>query len=156
MDEDNDDGLGGRSRDRRDVTQANRWSRPLCALDPVRLAAAPVPDEVMAEIRLARSLESSYAARDRAYRRIDKLVRGLEEAEVDALDAFLANPDAGQAMLDGWIDRLVKDGDPVVEAWVEGHPGTDRQRLRTLVRNVKSGKGTRDALRAALAESLEG
>lgn len=154
MDEDNDDGLGGRGRDRREASRANRWSRPLCALDAVLLAAAPLPEDIRVAIRLAQAIAASYPARDRQYRRIDKLVRSLDEAEVTAIDAFLLNPEVGYVALDDWLDRLVRDGDPVLDAWIALHPTADRQQLRTLARNVRAGKGARDSLREALAASL--
>jgi ribosome-associated protein len=153
MDEDNDDGLGGRGRDRREAARANRWSRPLCALDAVQLAAAPVPEDIRVAIRLAQAIAASYPARDRQYRRIDKLVRSLDEPEVLAIDRFLENPDAGYTELDDWLERVLS-GDAGIDAWVALHPTADRQKLRTLARNVRSGKGARDSLRIALAASL--
>lgn len=152
MDEDNDDGLGGRTRDRREVTRANRWSRPLAALDAVQLASAPLPEDLRVAVRLAQAIAASYPARDRQYRRIDKLVRELEEEEIAAIDTFLADPNVGYAELDGWCDRLVRDGDKGIDDWVALHPDSDRQRLRTLARNAR--KGGVAALRTALAESL--
>jgi ribosome-associated protein len=159
MDEDNDDGLGGRTRDRRVFTSANRWSRPLCALDAVQLAGAPLSDELRDAVRHGQAIAASYPARDRQYRRIDKLIRGLDDEAIAAIDRFLADPDAGYAELDAWCDRLVRDGDPVLDEWVALHPDTDRQRVRTLARNARSkrryaGQDARQALRTALAASL--
>src|SRR5688500_2860559 len=97
MDEDNDDGLGGRTRDRRVFTSANRWSRPLCALDAVQLAGAPLTDELRDAVRLAQAIAASFPARDRQYRRIDKLIRGMEPEAIAAIDTFLTDPDVGYA-----------------------------------------------------------
>ncbi|MEQ1507465.1 MAG: DUF615 domain-containing protein, partial [Myxococcota bacterium] len=96
MDEDNDDGLGGRTRDRRELTAANRWARPLCALSLVELAAAPLPEDLRDAVLLGRSI-TSYRARDRQYQRIDKLVRDLDDELVAAIDAYLADPSGGWA-----------------------------------------------------------
>ena len=154
MDEDNDDGLGGRARDRREAAQANRWSRPLCALDTEQIAAAPLTEELRGAIRLCLAIAASYPARDRQYRRIDKLVRSLDEPDVLAIDRFLEAPESGYAELDGWTERVLSEGDPGIDAWVALHPTADRQKLRTLVRNIRSGKGARDVLRGELAASL--
>lgn len=150
IDEEHDDGLGGRSRDRRAVTAANRWAGPLCALDPVQLAAAPLPDEVREAVVLHRAIPT-YRARNRQAQRIDKLVRSLDDDEIAALDAFLANPEVAHAEVDRWCDRLVRDGDAALAEWVALHPDTDRQRLRQLVRNARDGSPER---RRALREAL--
>lgn len=154
MDEDNDDGLGGRSRDRREVTLANRWSRPLCALTELQLQLAPLPDEVREAVALARMLQDSttraYRARDRQYQRIDKLIRSLPDEEIAAIDAWLAQPDEG-SWLQSWVDRLVAEGDEALQAWMDEHPDADRQQLRTLARRVRKDP----AARAALLEALK-
>src|SRR5688500_3545102 len=139
MDEDNDDGLGGRTRDRRAFTSANRWGEALCALDAVQLAAAPLADDLRDAVRLGQAVAASYPARNRQHRRIDKLVRGLDDPEIAAIDAFLEDPSAGYQELDGWCDRLVRDGDPAIDAWITLHPDVERQRLRTLARNARTG-----------------
>jgi ribosome-associated protein len=149
MDEDNDDGLGGRSRDRREVTEANRWARPLCALTEAELRAAPLPDPIREAVELGRAIRS-YRARDRQYQRIDKLVRLLEPRALARLDAFLADPveapDPGEVA----ADALLAGGDEALQAWVEAHPGADRQRLRSLLRQARRDGGARAALVAAL------
>lgn len=170
VDEDNDDGLGGRSRDRRAVTEANRWALPLVQLDPVELAAAPIPEAIRDEVRLGRALtatdgnprpgvasrtpKASYRARDRQYQRIDKLVRSLDEEEIAAVDAFLADPSVAWSALDGWVDRMVQDLDPALDAWLALHPGADRQRLRALARRARAGGAARGALLRALETDL--
>src|SRR5262245_6200281 len=132
MDEQHDDGLGGRSRDRREVTEANRWARPLCALGPVELAAAPIPDEVRAAVRAGWTTREGRAL-NRQHQRIDKLVRSLDPEEIARLDAFLADPGAIDRAVDRCCDRLVSDGDPALDALIVANPDLDRQRLRTLV-----------------------
>ncbi|MBA2320625.1 MAG: DUF615 domain-containing protein [Deltaproteobacteria bacterium] len=143
LDEDNDDGLGGRFRDRQAVTAANRWARPLTALDPVAWSVAPVPDAVRDEVDLARQLTAieKWLARDRSYRRIDKLVRELEEEEIAAIDAFLANPgqatEARDAEAGSWKSRLLTEGEPAIRAFAEAHPELELQRVRQVVRNAR-------------------
>jgi ribosome-associated protein len=151
MDEEHDDGLGGRSRDRREVTEANRWAKPLCALSPAELAAAPVPEQVREQVRVANATREG-RARNREHQRIDKLIRALDEGEVAEIDAFLADPGAGRRVLEGWVLRLVEDGDAALDLLLEVNPGADRQRLRTLTRNARKGG---DKARAALLDALE-
>ena len=150
IDEEHDDGLGGRSRDRREVTAANRWAGPLCALDAVQLAAAPLPEEVREAVELHRSIPT-HRAKNRQAQRIDKLVRILDEDQIAAIDAFLANPAVAHAEADAWVDRLVREGDAALDEWIALHPEADRQQLRRLARNARDGSPERrEALRDAL------
>lgn len=152
MNEDNDDGLGGRSRDRRETTEANRWSRPLRALEPLQIVAAPMPEELRDVVRAAKAITSGRAS-NREDQRIDKMVRALEEDEIEALDAFLGAPPTVESLLEAWADRLVGEGDPAIDAWMARWPGGDRQRLRTLARNARGGDPARArSLEAALRD----
>jgi ribosome-associated protein len=154
MDEDNDDGLGGRSRDRRELTAANRWGRPLCALSEAQLRAAPLPEEIREAARLGRELAAGpskgYRARDRQYDLIDKLVRSLEDPEIEAIDQFLAAPSDGREQLARWADRLISEGDAALQEWMAEHPASDRQQLRNLARQARSKPESREALLDAL------
>lgn len=160
LDEDNDDGLGGRSRDRREVTAANRWARPLAALDPVAWSVAPVNAAVRAEVELVRALSAkeTWLARDRSFRRIDKLVRELEEEEIAAIDAFLANPGqataARDAEIDAWRVRLLEEGEPAIRDLGAACAALDVQRLRQVVRNARK-PDAGDRARRQLDEMLQ-
>ena len=152
IDEDHDDGLGGRSRTRREVTEGNRWAKVLCALRPAQLAAAPIPDEIREEVALHGRLTSA-RARNRQARLVDKLVRQLEPERVAELDRFLADPDRASAEIDRWCDRIVAEGDAALDAFLALHPSADRQRLRQLARNARGAPGRRRALREALEQA---
>lgn len=138
MDEDHDDGLGGRSRTRREVTEANRWGKALHALSDAQFAAAPLPPEVRAEADVSRRA-TSFRARDRAIMRVDALLRDMDDAEVAELDAFLADPPSLRQHPETakWFDRLVSEGDGAVSELVAAYPGVPVQRLRQLVRNAR-------------------
>src|SRR5688572_21950060 len=125
MDEKHDDGLGGRSRDRREFSAANRWARPLCKLLPLEFEAAPLTDDVREAAALARSMKDLKALA-RQYQRIDKLVRLQEDDVIAAIDAFLAEPTTARpvvaavsAELENWCDRLIADGDAAIATWME-------------------------------------
>lgn len=155
MDQDNDDGLGGRSRTRREVTEANRWGRALHGLDEAQFAAAPIPPEVRAEADLARRA-TAFRARDRAIARVDALVRDLDEGQVLRLDEFLAAPPAlgAHPSTISWLSRLVETGDVAVRELIELHREVDGQRLRQLVRNLRR-PDPPARTRAALVELLD-
>ena len=145
QDEQNDDGLGGRYKDRQAHPAANRWAHPIAALDDVQLAALRLPDWIDEEVHLARKLVEAvnYLARERSLARIDKLVHELEEDEIARIDAFLLNPGRANRERDlrvaHWRQRLVDQGEPAVRAFGEKFPEADVQRLRQVVRTLRKG-----------------
>ncbi len=145
QDEQNDDGLGGRYKDRQAHTAANRWAAPLVALDDVQLAAIKLPEWIDEEVRLAKTLVEAmnYLARERSLARIDKLVHMLEEEEIARIDAFLVDPGRANRergmRVDHWRNRLMEDGEPAVRAFGEKFADADVQRLRQVVRNIRKG-----------------
>lgn len=153
MDEDHDDGLGGRSRDRREFTEDNRWAVPLCRLTPAQLAAAPIPEAIREVVREAVAVgdaASAGRARNRLHQRVDKLVRLLDESEVLELDTYLEDPEVGDRAVEAWCDDLIRDGDPALDTLIAANPSADRQRFRTLARNARRRPADRAPLRAAL------
>lgn len=153
QDEDHDDGLGGRSRDRREFTENNqRWAARLMELSEVDLVHPTVPEVVREELVVARNA-TSYRARNRSIRRVDMLVSLMADEEIEELEEFLDAPRAAvHPEITGWLIRLRDDGAAVTEL-LEQHPDLEVQRLRQLARNL--GKpALRDKARAALIEML--
>jgi ribosome-associated protein len=144
QDQDNDDGLGGRSRDRREFAEGNqRWARRLADLPDEVAVKAPLPEVVRDELVLARRLDANAEragrARNRSLRRIDMLISGLEPEEIAAIDRFLDAPplDADDPRIEAWYDRLLDAGDDAVGALAEAFPAADLQQLRQILRNTK-------------------
>jgi ribosome-associated protein len=152
MDEDNDDGLGGRSRYRREVSARWRWGERLSALDPEVLAWLPASD-VLREAVLEGARTESPNARKRQIAFIDRLIREGTDDERDAIVTFLEDPDAvlraRDAELEATIDTLIA-GDDALTDWIDDHPDADAQRVRTLVRNARKDATRRAALKKAL------
>jgi ribosome-associated protein len=139
QDEDHDDGLGGRSRDRREFAQDNqRWARRMVALEPAVFAHLPLLEVIVDEVALARTLKDG-RARNRSLRRIDMLVSGLTPEEVARVDAFLDTPplDADEPRIEAWFERLLREGDEAVSALAAEFPNADLQQLRQMLRNTK-------------------
>ena len=74
---------------------------------------------------------------------IGKLMRGLDEAVIDAARAALAQQHRGPAQeaaalhaAERWRDRLIAD-DGAIGEWIEAHPDADAQQLRALVRQTR-------------------
>jgi ribosome-associated protein len=138
QDQQNDDGLGGRSRDRREFAQDNqRWGLPLFALADEVLHKAPIPALVREELAVARSLGVG-RARNRSIRRVDMLVSHLDDEEIAAIDAFLKRPpDADDPRLERWFGPLLREGDAAVERFRLDHPEVELQGLRQILRNAR-------------------
>jgi ribosome-associated protein len=152
MDEDNDDGLGGRSRTRREVSERWRWGEQLVKLELDVLAYFPGSD-VLKEAVLDGARTDSPIARRRQVAFIDRLIREGTDEERDAIVAFLANPAKGlraaQRAFDADVERILAD-DAALTQWFTDHPGADAQRVRTLVRNARKDRAKLPALREAL------
>lgn len=157
MDEDNDDGLGGRSRRRREVTATARFAADLIKLPDWHLAEVPLPDHVREAVDEGRRIGSPIA-RKRQLGFIDGLLRALELEEQQAIAVAIRAPKRAkrqqQDRIGGWRRRLLDEGDEAVEALLSERPELDRQRVRQLVRNAK--KGAVKPLDDLIAGELEG
>ncbi len=153
QDEDHDDGLGGRTRDRREFTEFHQGrAQRLLELPELRLVHPAVPEVVRRELVVARNA-TSHRARNRSVRRADLLISQLEEDELAELERFLDEPaPAVHPEVSAWIDRLGRDPDLVTELAVE-HPEVEAQRVRQLARNLGR-PALRERARAALVELL--
>ncbi len=74
---------------------------------------------------------------------IGKLMRKLDEDQVDAIRAALAEQQSGSAedtlvlhLSEQWRARLLAD-DQALAQWMEQYPGTDSQQLRALIRQAR-------------------
>ncbi|GAA3994063.1 ribosome biogenesis factor YjgA [Comamonas faecalis] len=74
---------------------------------------------------------------------IGKLMRKLDEDQVDAIRAALAEQQSGSAedtlvlhLSEQWRSRLLAD-DQALAQWMEQYPGTDSQQLRALIRQAR-------------------
>jgi hypothetical protein len=74
---------------------------------------------------------------------VGKLMRGLDEATLDAVRAALDEQQRGSAQTtlalhqaEQWRDRLIADDDAIGE-WLTLYPGTDSQQLRALARQAR-------------------
>lgn len=156
IDEDNDDGLGGRSRDRRAVNQSRRYGARLLAMAPEIIAGLVIGPALREAIAVARKIQSPNAKkRQIAY--IDKLLRGFEEVEIRPIERLLAAAAPVARKLNRAADRAAERAadalladDAALSPWVEAHPDVDLPRLRALIRNARKDPTRRSALLDAL------
>jgi len=89
---------------------------------------------------------------------VGKLMRTLDEEQLDAIRAALEEQRSGSAaerlllhQAENWRERLVADDNALGE-WLAQYPDTDTQHLRTLIRQAR--KDTPDAHHVQVAQSL--
>ena len=97
------------------------------------------------ELRLARGMKAS-GARNRQIKFIARLLQqdGLEAARqwVEQRDQRQAEEQRRFHQLEQWRERLVEEGDAALGDYLAGHPQTDRQQIRQLVRAARKERET--------------
>lgn len=139
IDEEHDDGFGGRSKRRRAINESWRWSKEIVLLPEWHVAAIPMPDLMRAAILVARTLTAP-GARKRQFNHIDSWIRDLDEDDRAALRALMDHPPAGadpDSVVARWTARLLEGGEEAIDALIAEYPSTDRQRVRTIARSGK-------------------
>lgn len=133
-----------RSQLRRDAAAIFKLAENLVALSDAQLARIPLDDDMLAEVRRARAIHQQIA-RKRQTQFLAKCLRRLDADVIDSVravldgDRQLAHREAAALhQLEAWRDRLIAEGDPALDAWMALHPGSDRQHLRTLIRQARS------------------
>jgi ribosome-associated protein len=140
--------------ERRDRTEAKserealvNLARRLEAMPAGARARLPLDEQALESIVLLRSLGPQSAHR-RQMLRVVKLLRG---ADIEAIEAALAGtaPDAAETRgAERWRRALLEGDDEALREYLEAHPGVDRQRLRSLIRQArKPGTAAKGAAR---------
>ena len=131
-----------RSQNRREALEVLALCEQLVALTPAQLAKLPVPEDLLPHIRETKRI-TSHIAHKRQLAFLAKQVRREDEATLDAIrDALDEKGEASRREIsamhrvEAWRDRLLADGDDALSAFLAEYPTTDRQHLRTLVRNA--------------------
>lgn len=138
-DEEHNDGLGGRSRNRREVTESWRWGEQLVALPAWHTDAIPMPDDLRKRIDEGRAM-TSMIARKRQINHIDSYLRDMDEGDRAAINRGIHERPHGvdpDSLVATWVPRLKAEGDAAIDAFLAAHPAAERQRLRQCVRSGK-------------------
>ncbi len=113
--------------------------RQLCDLPADRLAATEMPD-LLREAILTWQKTKSHEGRRRQMQYVGKLMRSADPGPLREAVAAFALGGAQDAWrlheAERWRERLIAD-DAALDRWVQAHPGTDVQRLRSLVRAAR-------------------
>ncbi len=160
IEHESDDARPSRSQRRREALATLGLAEQLVALSATRLDKLDLPADVRAEIENVRRI-TSHGARKRQMAYLAKLMRRHDDEVFAAAHAALGEDRERQRReaaalhrLEALRQRLLDEGDVVVEELVREHPHLDRQHLRSLVRQArgeqargKPPRATRDILR---------
>ncbi|MDO6706400.1 ribosome biogenesis factor YjgA [Photobacterium sp. 1_MG-2023] len=131
-----------KSEMKRDMEALQKMGEELVKLKPNALAKVPVSEELL------RAIKDAHRFKQEAYRRqlqfIGKLMRNEDiepiQTALDKLNNKHAQMTAQLHKLETLRDRLIEEGDAVINEVVEAHPEADRQQLRQLARMASKEK----------------
>ena len=131
-----------RSEQRRSALDVLALGERLASLAPAQLAKLPVPEALLPHIAETRRM-TAHGARKRQLGFLAKQMRREDPEALDAIrDALEAGGEASRretALLhraEAARDQLLDGGDEALSAFLDAHPGADRQRLRQLLRSA--------------------
>lgn len=129
-----------------DMTSLQKLGEELVDIKPTALAKFPLPEELRQAIAEAQRFKNE--ARRRQLQFIGKLMRNIDPEPIQAALDIYRNKHAQATTqlhkLELLRDKLIEQGDSVIEEIMEKYPKADRQRLRQLylqaVREKKANK----------------
>jgi ribosome-associated protein len=131
-----------RSEQRRAALDVLELGGKLAELSDAQLSKLPIPETLLPHILECRRI-TSHGAHKRQLQFLAKQMRREDDETLDAIrDALDEKGEAARrdvaAMhrVEAWRDRLISGGDDALSAFLAEYPTTDRQHLRTLVRNA--------------------
>ncbi|MUV15340.1 ribosome biogenesis factor YjgA [Noviluteimonas gilva] len=131
-----------RSDQRRAALDVLALGGRLAVLTDAQLEKLPIPESLMPHILETRRI-TAHIAHKRQLQFLAKQMRREDEETLDAIrDALDEKGEASRkevaAMhrVEAWRDRLIDGGDEALAEFLDAFPQSDRQRLRTLVRNA--------------------
>lgn len=126
-----------KTRLKRQAEELQALGERLMKLPEPELAQLPLPDPLLAALRIGRRLQNERGALRRQRLYIGKLMREMDTSELEGALTMLDTQDAQNRAhfhaLEQWRDRMVAEGMPALEAFFDQYPHADRQRLRQLV-----------------------
>ena len=119
----------------------------LLGLRPKLLEPLQLPEKLMEALAEHKRL-TNFEAKRRQMQFIGKLMRKLEDSQVEAAKAALEEQRTGVSVeqtnilvAEQWRDRLI-DNDDNLGIWLDQFPATDVQQVRTLMRQVRKDEAT--------------
>lgn len=131
-----------KSEMKRDMEELQKIGEALVELTPNALAKVPLDEEMMAAIKDAQRF--SKEARRRQLQFIGKQMRHMDldpiQAALDKLNNKHSQHTVALKKLEIKRDKLIENGDSMLNAIMVDHPDADRQHLRQLMRQATKEK----------------
>ena len=128
-----------KSQLKRDAKALQQLGVALLDIPEQHWATLQLPDNLVVALRDAKHMPS-HGARKRQMQLIGKLMRGIDPEPVrqyfEQLRLAARRQARQQHELEDWRDRMITDGDSVIDTYLAEHPTADRQHLRQLVRQA--------------------
>ena len=109
----------------------------LTTLNPDVLDRLPLTDALRKALADA-SKHTAHIARKRHLQYIGKLMRRIDAQPIREALAAIAQEGLAEKhthkLSENWRDRLLSEGDPALESFLEKYPGSDRQQLQQIIR----------------------
>lgn len=127
---------------KRESAELQKLGESLMALRADALARLHLPDKLQDAVREAKHI-TNFEGKRRQMQFIGKLMRKLDEAEVQSVRCALDEQTNGSAtenlalhQAEQWRERLIAD-EAAAAQWLSEHPDTDSQQLRALIRQAR-------------------
>lgn len=128
-----------KSQLKRDAKALQQLGVALLDIPEQQWATLQLPDNLVVALRAAKHMPS-HGARKRQMQLIGKLMRGIDPEPIrqhfEQLRLNARRQARLQHELEDWRDRMITDGDSVIDTYLAEHPAADRQHLRQLVRQA--------------------
>lgn len=139
-DHDEDDAPKSKSQVKRDMHALQDLGEELVKLTKDQFKKFDMPENLRDAIAEARRLTSRGALK-RQLQFVGRVMRSIEDPaplyeQLDAIRGQSRQAAAKLHRIERWRDRLLDEGDPVLEELLVQHPEVDRQYLRQLLRNA--------------------
>ncbi len=141
-----------KSSRKRESSALQDLGEALMALSREQLATLDLPEELLEAVQVGQSI-TAHGGLLRQRKFIGKLLRHLDPDPIREGLAALRGDTAAQVRLqhqcERWRDRMIDEGDGVINAFVGQYPGSERQTLRQWVRDAQKERDAQRPPRAA-------
>ena len=141
-----------KSQLKREMHALQELGEELVRLSPEQFEKFDLPEALHDAVVEARRINSRGALK-RQLQYVGRMMRNVDPAPIrERLDALRGQSRQAAAQLhriERWRERLLEEGDHVLEELVAVHPEVDRQYLRQLMRNARKEKLANKAPRSA-------
>ncbi|HFE39514.1 MAG TPA: DUF615 domain-containing protein, partial [Gammaproteobacteria bacterium] len=132
-----------RSQRKREAEAAQAIGERLLELSTKQLLSLNLPENLLDAVNEAKKIKA-HGGRKRQLQYIGKLMRDVELTPIvdffQQLDANKNQTNAKFKLIEEWRDRLLGEGNEIVQQFVEEHANADSQQLRQMIRNAKNKK----------------